>query len=186
MDETEMVLECQRGNRDAFRFIVEQYGDTLFGTAYLMTRDRSAAEDIVQSSLLLAWKGIPKFKAGTNLKAWLIRILVNQVVSERRRKRHPQSPLDEIAERPSEGISGLEAVLQAERQEEIRVALYTLDDRTREAIVLRYFAEMSVKEIAETLRWAEGTVKSRIHRGLSSLKTHFDTTSAPVAVAVEE
>lgn len=186
MDETEIVRECQLGNRDAFRFVVERYGDTLFGTAYLMIRDRPAAEDMVQSSLLLAWKGIPGFKAGTNLKAWLVRILVNQVMSERRRKRHPQTSMDEVVERPSETIGGLDAVLHAERQEEIRIALYTLDDRTREAIVLRYFAEMSIREIAETLRWAEGTVKSRIHRGLSSLKTHFDTTAAPVAVAVEE
>ncbi len=186
MDETEMVLECQRGNRDAFRHVVDRYGDTLFGTAFLMTRDRAAAEDMVQSSLLLAWKGIPRFKAGSNLKAWLVRILINQVMTERRRKRHPQAPLEAVAERPSEAISGLEAVLAAERQEEIQAALYTLDERTREAIVLRYFAEMSIKEIAETLRWAEGTVKSRIHRGLSSLRTHFDTTTAPVAVALEE
>lgn len=186
MDETEMVVECQRGDRDAFRFIVDRYGDTLYGTAYLMTRNRSTAEDLVQSSLLLAWKGIPKFKAGTNLKAWLVRILINQVMSERRRKQHPQSPLDGVMESPSDAIGGLEAVLEAERQEEIQTALYTLDERTREAIVLRYFAEMSIKEIAETLKWAEGTVKSRIHRGLSSLRTHFDTKAKPVAVALEE
>ena len=112
MDEIEVVTECQRGNRDAFRLIVESYGDTLYGTAYLMARDRSAAEDIVQSALLLAWKGIPKFKAGTNLKAWLVRILVNQVVSERRRKRHPGSSLDAVADRPADVIDVLDSVLR--------------------------------------------------------------------------
>ncbi len=186
MDETDVVIECQQGNRDAFRYIVETYGDTLFGTAFLMTRDRAAAEDIVQSSLLLAWKGIPRFKAGTNLKAWLVRILVNQVMSQRRRKQHSQSPLDAAATRPATTVDGLEAVLESERQQEIQAALYTLDDRTREAIVLRYFAEMSIKEIAQTLKWAEGTVKSRIHRGLASLRTHFDATAPSLVMALEE
>ncbi len=186
MDETEQVLKCQQGNRDAFRYIVERYGDVLFGTAYLMTRNRAAAEDMVQSAFLLAWKGIPRFEAGTNLKAWLIRILINQVVSEKRRKQHPETPLDSAPDRAGDLDGGLDAVLRSERQEEVRAALYTLEESTREAIVLRYFAEMSIKEIAETLDWAEGTVKSRIHRGLSSLRNHFEAATPPMVMAFEE
>ena len=186
MDETEQVLKCQKGDRDAFRYIVERYGDTLFGTAYLMTRDRSAAEDFVQSAFLLAWKGIPRFKAGTNLKAWLVRILVNQVMSDRRRKQHQLSPLEDAPDVPADSDGGLEALLQAERHGEVRYALYTLDETTRQTIVLRYFAEMSIREIAEAMACAEGTVKSRIHRGIQSLKKYFGAAEPSVLMAVEE
>jgi RNA polymerase sigma-70 factor (ECF subfamily) len=141
---------------------------------------------MTQTALLLAWKSIPQFEAGTHLKAWLVRILVNQVISERRRKKLPQMPLEAAPDSPGEAASGLESVLAAERQEEVRAALGTLDDNVRQAIVLRYFAEMSVPEIASALGWAEGTVKSRIHRGLAKLKEHFTETATAVAVPLRE
>ena len=186
MDETRIVELCQEGDREAFRSIVERYGDTLYGTAFLMSRDHSFTEDMVQQAFLRAWKSIPQFKAGTNLKAWLVRILVNQVMSDRRRKRLPQEPLDAAFDSAVDEPGGLELVLESERQEEVREALLAVDEGARRAIVLRYFAEMTVPEIAESLGWAEGTVKSRIHRGLQKMRQHFMSESHVVSFALKE
>ena len=85
MDETEVIRRCQDGESEAFRFVVERYGKVLYGTAYMMTRDRSLAEDLVQEAFLLAWRNISAFRSGTNLRAWLLRILVNRTRTELRK-----------------------------------------------------------------------------------------------------
>lgn len=186
VDETRAVELCQEGDREAFRSIVERYGDTLYGTAFLMTRDHAAAEDMVQQAFLRAWKSIPQFTAGTNLKAWLVRILVNQAMSDRRKKQLPQEPLNAAFASATDEPDGLETVLDSERQEEVRAALFSIDESSRRAIVLRYFAEMTVPEIADSLGWAEGTVKSRIHRGLRKMREHFMSEPHAMSFALEE
>ena len=73
MDEEEVICRCQGGEHDAYRFLVERFEKVLFGTAYMMTRDRHLAEDLVQEAFLLAWRNISSFRLGTNFKAWLLR-----------------------------------------------------------------------------------------------------------------
>ena len=73
MGEEDAIRRCQNGDREAFRFVVDHYGRVLFGTAYMMTRDRPLSEDLAQEALLLAWRNIASFEIGTNLKAWLLR-----------------------------------------------------------------------------------------------------------------
>ena len=95
LDESEAIRRCQEGQRDPFRFLVERYGKVLYGTAYRMTRDRGLAEDLVQEAFLRVWRGMPSFRGGGNFKAWIVRILVNHVMSERRKKRVREVPLVE-------------------------------------------------------------------------------------------
>jgi RNA polymerase sigma-70 factor (ECF subfamily) len=121
LDETTVVLSCQKGDRDAFRLIVERYGDVLYGTAYLMTGDRPLAEDMVQEALVLAWRGIPRFRAGSNLKSWLVKILVNRVVSELRVRRRDLQLADDF-DAPG-GDEGVDVLLTAEEQARIHEAL---------------------------------------------------------------
>ena len=84
MTEDEIIRRCQAGEREAFRCVVEQYQDVLYGTAYLMTGNRTTAEDQVQEAFISAWQGIGSFRVGRPLKPWLVRILVNKVLSYRR------------------------------------------------------------------------------------------------------
>jgi len=70
--EDEIIQRCQTGDREAFRIVVERYEDILYGTAYLMTGNRTVAEDQVQEALISAWKGIDSFHIGHPLKpGWL-------------------------------------------------------------------------------------------------------------------
>jgi RNA polymerase sigma-70 factor (ECF subfamily) len=151
---------------------VERYGDVLFGTAYLMARNHAVAEELVQDTFLLAWRGLEGFRGGS-LKAWLVRILVNRTISQGRRKSLDPAPLEEASE--VRGLAGpeadpAEATVQALEGQGVRRALDALPEEQRQVVLLRYFAELSVEEAARALGVRPGTVKSRLFRALERLR----------------
>ena len=176
MTDNEAIARCQDGDRDAFRHLVEQYRDVLFGTAVLMTGNRAVAEEQVQEALLSAWRGIRGFRPGLPVKPWLLRILVNAVLSQQRRRRHPTVSLNgngpETPElEPSDPSATLDAL---EDRMALRHAIASLGPDHRQVVALRYFAELTVPEVARTLGIREGTVKSRLHRALALLRQQLE------------
>ena len=95
MTDDEAVRRCQEGDREAFRHLVEAYKSPMYGTALLMTGNPALAEEHVQDALLNAWRGIRRFQRGRPVKPWLMRILVNAVVSQQRRRSFTTVSLDE-------------------------------------------------------------------------------------------
>ncbi|MEK7849015.1 MAG: RNA polymerase sigma factor [Chloroflexota bacterium] len=169
MSDEEAIRRCQDGDREAFRHLVEQYQDVLYGTACLMTGDAAVAEEQVQEAFLSAWQGIRGFDTGRPVKPWLVRILVNKVLSYRRRKSHPQTPLTEATVgNTAAGAAGPGE--EAERRDQVGRALAVLSQEHRQVVMLRYFAGLSVAETARALGWREGTVKSRLHRALEQMR----------------
>ena len=169
MDELEAIRRCQEGERGPFRLLVDRYEEVLYGTAYLMTRDHGLAEEMVQETFLRAWRAIPSLR-GHSFKAWVVRILVNHVMSERRKKRVQETALVEATVSSEEGSQVEEAVLHREERDRIRDCLDKLSQEQREAILLRYYSGLRVPEIARALGWRQGTVKSRLHRALGALR----------------
>ena len=169
MTDDEAVLGCQSGDRDAFRHLVEPYRDVLYGTAVLMTNDRALAEEQVQEALLSAWKGIRGFRRGRPFKPWLMRILVNSVLAHQRRRSVRTVPLEEW-DRLDEWAGPTESVVANERRLTVRQALLRLTPNHRQVVVLRYFAELTVPQVARSIGIREGTVKSRLHRALGQLR----------------
>lgn len=169
MTDDEAVLLCQNGDRDAFRHVVEQYKNPLYGTAYLMTGNAAIAEEHVQEAFLRAWRGIRTFRRGRPLKPWLMRILVNTVLAERRRRSLATAPLDESAPiaAPTRSAESIEA---SEDREALRQALARLSPEHRQVVVLRYFADLTVPQVARSAGVREGTVKSRLHRALRQMR----------------
>ena len=114
MNDEEAIRQCQDGNKERFRHIVERYKDVLYGTAYLMTSDPSAADDHVQEAFISAWKNIGSFQIGRPVKPWLVRILVNKVLSQRRNNHPPAYPIeaaDDSADRaggPAEDVEDIQ------------------------------------------------------------------------------
>ena len=170
MTDDEAVRRCQDGDRDAFRHLVEAYKNPLYGTAVLMTGNPALAEEHVQEALLNAWRGIRGFQRGRPFKPWLMRILINDVLSGQRRRALRTVPLEDSPE-PRAPSDEAEAIAN---RETLRQALDQLTPEHREVVVLRYFADLTVAEVARSAGIREGTAKSRLHRALRQMRELLD------------
>ena len=169
MNDEEAVRRCRDGDREAFRHLVERYEDVLYGTAYLMTGNASIAEEQVQEAFLSAWKGIGGFRIERPLKPWLVRILVNGVMNQRRRRSLPTAPLEE-ATHQSDAKDTVDLAEKVANEQVVRQALASLSQEHKQVVMLRYFTGLSVLELADVLECQEGTIKSRLHRALGHLR----------------
>ena len=152
----------------------------LYRAALRLTRNPTDAEDLVQEAYLRAYRSFHQFTPGTNLKAWLYRILTNQFINTYRKKqREPQTVPDEEVEdwylynrlaREAPDSSAEAVVLESMPDEDVRAALEALPETYRAAVLLADVEGFSYKEIAEILEIPMGTVMSRLHRGRKALE----------------
>ena len=169
MTEDEAIQRCQDGEREAFRLLVERHQDVVFGTAYHMTGSPALAEELAQEAFLAAWQGIRGFRLGRPFKPWLMRILVNTVLAQRRQRTVETTPI-EASGGAADGDNPAAVVeAQVERQR-LQQAINGLSPEHRQVVVLRYFAELTVPEVARASGVNEGTVKSRLHRAHRALR----------------
>jgi RNA polymerase sigma-70 factor, ECF subfamily len=156
---------------------------SLYAAALRMTRNPSDAEDLVQETYLRAYRGFGGFEQGTNLKAWLYRILTNTYINQYRAKkrRFDETALDETEDLYLyRRLGGLEAVAAGRSAEdelmdwftdaEVKGAIEALPEQFRMAVLLADVEGFAYKEIAEILDIPIGTVMSRLHRGRKSLQ----------------
>jgi RNA polymerase sigma-70 factor, ECF subfamily len=165
----------ERFERDAVPLLSGMYSSAL-----RMTRNPSDAEDLVQETFLRAYRGFAGFQEGTNLKAWLYRILTNTFInSYRKKQREPKTVPDENVEdwylydrlaAQSSEASAEATVLEAIPDEDVKEALDALPEAFRMAVLLADVEGFSYKEIAEILDIPIGTVMSRLHRGRRALE----------------
>ena len=167
--EAALIQRCQVGDTEAFRTLVEQYRSVLFGTAYLMIRDRGLAEDAVQEALIQIWKNLASFRLKSSVKTWMVRIVVNEVKQQFRKKKLTMISLEETNDAPKESDGVESTLIHDEERRILRQALYRLPPEQKEAVVLRYFSELTVPEIAAVTNQREGTIKARLSRALDRL-----------------
>lgn len=181
------------------------HADGLYSAALRMTRNPADAEDLVQEVFLRAYRGFGGYQEGTNLRAWLYRILTNTFINRYRAKqrRPEESDLGDVEdlylyrrlgglEASSRGRSAEDEMMDLVTDGEVKAALESLPEQFRIAVLLADVEGFSYKEIAEIMDIPIGTVMSRLHRGRKAMeKALWDFASergllAPSSVAAEQ
>ena len=171
--------------------------DTLYSTALRLTRSPVDAEDLVQDTLVRAYRFYDRFEAGTNFKAWLLRIQMNTFVNRYRRATRERQVFDgPMAEPVGEGVmsrasmrSLTDPVGDAQRRliaREINRAFEQLSDDARAMVLLADVEELSYKEIAEIIGCPIGTVMSRLHRARKQLQSSLQKQAVQLGIVEED
>jgi len=182
---------AERFERDALVYL-----DPLYGAALRLTRNSADAEDLVQDTYAKAFAAFHQFKPGTNLKAWLYRILTNTFINNyRKAQRQPMTSGNEIedwqlakaAEHQSVGLESAEmAALEAMPDEAVKEALESLSPEFRAVVLLADVEGFSYKEIAEIMGTPIGTVMSRLNRARSALRVKLAAYAASRGLGKDE
>lgn len=179
MEEHEAIVRLKRGDISGLEALVRQYQVQAVRAAYLITRDRALAEDIVQAAFLRAYERIGQFDAGRPFGPWFLRGVVNDAVKAATRRQRQVSleassegeatSLADLLADPSPGPADLAEA--AETRQAVWAALGKLPPAQRAAIVLRYYLGLSEAEMADELACPPGTVKWRLHAARKRLRT---------------
>jgi RNA polymerase sigma-70 factor (ECF subfamily) len=178
MDEAEAIVRMKHGDIGGLEALVQRHQLPALRAAYLITHDRSLAEDVAQAAFLRAYERIDQFDATRPFGPWFLRSVVNDAVkATRRRGRNvaleacrpdqDSSPVDWLVD-PTPGPADLAD--QGETSEAVGVALERLTPQQRAVIVLRYFLELSEADMAEQLTVPRGTIKRRLHSARERLR----------------
>ncbi len=187
--EQQAVAQARGGDPEAFRALVERHSRSLFRLGYRMTGNEHDAEEVVQETLLRAYRRLGRFEQRANFGTWLYRIAVNCALDLRRAKKREESrreapgpdpeaesSLDSI---PAAGASPERLAISSEIRREVSLAMDRLTDAERAAFVLRHFEGHSIEEIGATLGLAASATKNTIFRAVQKLRGSL----APLASA---
>jgi RNA polymerase sigma-70 factor (ECF subfamily) len=170
--------------RQEFEQIALPQADALYNFAVKMTRNRRDAEDLVQDAFMRAFRFFHRFEPGTNIRAWLFRILKNTYINNYRKVQRTPDQVDwaQVEEfydtvTPDDLVkrhkNPEELLLESGIDGRIEQAIADLPEEYRAVVLLNFVEEMSYREIAEVLEIPMGTVMSRLHRGRKFLQKHL-------------
>ena len=163
---TGLVAAAVRGDRDAFRSLVEPLLPTALGAATVLLRSRTEAEDVVQEALFSAWRDLHKLRDAQAFPAWFRRHVVRGAM-RRAARRAVVVELDLDAAAPAGELD------RALERRALRRAFGEMHANDRAVLTLRYLWDMSVAETADMLNVPEGTVKSRLHGAMGRLRAAY-------------
>jgi len=169
-DDRELIDRAQAGEVSAFERLARQHATRLWRSALALGHDRQAAEDLVQETLLEAWRSLVRFDGRCRFSTWLYGILRHRFLKARRRRRAAQASTSEVLDGDSSAPSPERLAEASEDARRVRRAVASLPEEHRLVVELRFFAGATLDEIAAALGCPLGTVKSRLHHALEKLR----------------
>jgi RNA polymerase sigma-70 factor, ECF subfamily len=170
MEQAELVVRAQRGDRDAFDLLVAGGIDRLYAVARLILRDTDLAEDATQEALVKCWRELPRLLEPAKFNAWLRRLLVNAVTDQFRRHRQFHASVtvlwpDPRGEDPADSLAD---------RDQIRRGFERLSVEHRTILVLHHYLGLSTGEAASVLGIPVGTAGSRLHQATTAMRAALD------------
>ncbi|MDN4524931.1 sigma-70 family RNA polymerase sigma factor [Fictibacillus fluitans] len=164
MAANDLVKKAKRGNEKAFAELMQGEKHKLYRMAYLYVKNEDDALDVVQETIYKAYISIKKLKEPDYFSTWLTRILIHTALDfiKKNKLTVPFSEMEEFF--PTRGDRLIDERL------DLAEAIEQLEERYKTVIILRYFNDLSIKQIADCLNCPEGTVKTNLHRAINKLK----------------
>jgi len=180
-DETSVLLGCIAGDDSDIEKLITQYKSGVFNLTFSLLNDLAEANEATQDTFISALTALPSYQDRSTLKAWLYRIAVNNC-RNRLRKRKILQRLNNALEaifriQVQKFLSPEENLIEIEQDAGILSALSTLGEKHRLPIILRYFDDLSIADIARILKTNEGTIHSRLHVGRERLRLQLEKQS---------
>ncbi len=172
--DAELVGRFQRGDREAFTRLTARWQDRAYALAYRLTVDADEADDITQSAILCAYRGLAGFNGRSSFSTWFHRVVVNLCRDRQRALRQRESTIRVVSESrrgdPHSAPPPEEAGERHDLSGTVARAVAALPEDVREAVVLKYYQGLKFVEVAEIVEAPISTVKSRLARGLVLLR----------------
>ncbi len=170
-DETAAIAAARAGDRAAFCGLVEHHQEVAFRAAFLIVRDAGAAEDVAQEAFVRAYRSLHRFRAGEPFRPWLLRIVTNLALNDVRARGRREGLLARFRRDSHDEPPADARLLEGEQRDLLVHAINELADDDRLVLYLRYFLELPEREIATVINRRVGTVKSRLSRASTRLRS---------------
>ena len=173
LNEQDLIQQAKDGDVAAFEALVQTHRQIALRVAFLVVGDQTEAEDVTQEAFVKAYRAISRFRVDASFRPWLLRIVRNEALNQRRRRGRQDRLSLRLAHDPVSGgaaPSPETTVITAVERRTILEAVDALPDRYRDVVTHRYLLDLSEAETASTLRIPVGTVKSRTARALDRLE----------------
>jgi RNA polymerase sigma-70 factor (ECF subfamily) len=170
-----LVQKAQRGDREAFTSLAFELSDRLFAVAHRILRDFDAAGDALQVTLLRIWRDLPALRDPERIEAWAYRALVRACYDQLRKQRRTVPDLRLLNMETTSADPAVSVI----NREELERAFRRLSPDQRAVIVLQYYRDLSLAEIAEILQVPLGTVRSRVHYAKRVLRAAIEADARP-------
>jgi RNA polymerase sigma-70 factor (ECF subfamily) len=168
--EADLITRARQGDQAAWEALVQQHQTAVFRLAYLLLGDADEAEDIAQETFIRTFRKLNRFDTGRPLRPWLLRIASNLARNHHRGVGRYLAALQRLPQADPKSISAEHENWHEMEAQALWQAVRRLNLKDQQIIYLRYFLELSVMEVADTLEIAPGTVKSRLFRALARLR----------------
>ncbi len=172
----DVVERAMRGDREAFGMLVNLTSDRMYAIATRILRDSHLAEDALQSSLITAWRELPRLRDPDRFEAWVRRLLVHACYAEARRRK---AWAGNVRVLPVDGPADAAELLSVVDRDALDRAFRRLTVEQRAVFVLHHHVGLPLVEIAETLGIPPGTARSRLHYATRLLRSAIEADMAP-------
>jgi RNA polymerase sigma factor (sigma-70 family) len=173
LNEQDLIQRAKNGDVAAFEAMVQTHWQIALRVAFLVVGDQTEAEDVTQEAFVKAYHAMSRFRVDSSFRPWLLRIVRNEALNQRRRRSRQERLSLRLTHDPVSGgaaPSPETTVMTAVERRTILEAVNALPDRYRDVVIHRYLLDLSEAETAATLRIPAGTVKSRTARAMHRLE----------------